>query len=73
VSFPVRVVIDVVLGAAAPAAAKARADRHAWLAARDYRVIEIAASDIDADLAAVLARLAESLDTTTAADIDKSS
>jgi len=71
VSFPVRVVIDVVLGAAAPAAAKARADRHAWLAARDYRVIEIAASDIDADLAAVLARLAESLDTTTAADIDK--
>jgi len=73
VSFPVRVVIDVVLGAAAPAAAKARADRHAWLAARDYRVIEIAASDINADLAAVLARLAESLDTTTAADIDKSS
>ena len=39
------------------AAAAARAARRPWLADRGYRVIEIAAVDIEADVAAVLGRI----------------
>ncbi|MEO8321187.1 MAG: RNA methyltransferase, partial [Bradyrhizobium sp.] len=34
-----------------------RAGRRTWLEARDYRVIEMRVGDVDADLAAELARL----------------
>ncbi len=57
VSFPLRVVIDLVPAGEEPAAAKARADKYAWLAERDYRVIQIAADDVETDLAAALDRL----------------
>jgi tRNA/rRNA methyltransferase len=57
VSFQLRIVIDLAPAGEQPAAAKARADKYAWLAERDYRVIEIAAADVEADLAATLGRL----------------
>jgi tRNA/rRNA methyltransferase len=57
VSFPLRVVIDLLPENEETAAAELRASRRAWLAERDYRVIEIAARDVDADIAAVLDRL----------------
>ena len=55
VSFPLRLVIDIVPGDEGPAAARSRDDRHKWLAAHGYRVIAVFASDIEADLAAALA------------------
>jgi tRNA/rRNA methyltransferase len=51
VSFPLRLVIELVPAAETPAAAKSRADKHVWLMERGYRVIEVLASDIEADLA----------------------
>ncbi|HEX4040365.1 MAG TPA: TrmJ/YjtD family RNA methyltransferase [Xanthobacteraceae bacterium] len=57
VSFPLRLVIDLVPGDDSPAAAAARAQKRVWLLAHDYRVVEATAADIAADLAAVLARI----------------
>ena len=45
VSFPLRVVIDVVPAGENPAAARTRADRRAWLVERGYNVIDVAAAD----------------------------
>jgi tRNA/rRNA methyltransferase len=60
VSFPLRAVIDIVPAAPESAqAADARRRRRAWLAERDYRVVEVGACDIDADPTAVLDRLAD--------------
>jgi tRNA/rRNA methyltransferase len=58
VSFPLRVVIDLVPGSESAEANAAREERSGWLAARDYRVIDIAADDVEKDVAAVMARLA---------------
>jgi tRNA/rRNA methyltransferase len=57
VSFPLRVVIDVVPADETSAAVATRARRRAWLAERGYRVIDVAAADIAADVASVLDRL----------------
>ena len=57
VSFPLRVVVDLVPADESAQAAKARATRHAWLTERGYRVIQIAAPDVEADIGAVLDRL----------------
>ena len=54
VSFPLRAVIDLVPGDESPDAAQARAGKRAWLKARDYRVREVTASGVEADVAAVL-------------------
>ena len=54
VSFSLRVVIDIVPESESPAAAKARAERHAWLAERDYRVVQIRQSELEQDVAGVL-------------------
>jgi len=43
-------------------AAAARAQRRAWLIERDYRVVEIGADDVTADLAAVLDGLASQVE-----------
>jgi tRNA/rRNA methyltransferase len=61
VSFPLRIVIDIVPSGESDEAAAARAARHAWLADRGYRVIETAAADIEADVMAVIAKLAVEL------------
>jgi tRNA/rRNA methyltransferase len=57
VSFPLRVVIDLVPAEESAAAEKARAARAQWLRERDYRMIAVAAGDVEADIAAVLERL----------------
>ncbi len=59
VSFPLRVVIDLVPDGESEAAAKSRADKRAWLAERGYRVIAITTAEVEADAKAVLERLVE--------------
>jgi len=61
VSFPLRAVIDLVPGDESPDAAQARAGKRAWLKARDYRVREVTASGVEADVAAVLEGVAREL------------
>jgi tRNA/rRNA methyltransferase len=54
VSFPLRVVIEIVPAEQTDAIAAARADRNAWLAARDYQVLPVATAAIETDVAAVI-------------------
>jgi tRNA/rRNA methyltransferase len=58
VSFALRVVIDLVPVRESEAAATVRDGRRRWLQERGYRVLEVAASGVEADLAQVLERLA---------------
>jgi tRNA/rRNA methyltransferase len=58
VSFPLRAVIDLVPEGESPEAAQTRARKRAWLKARDYRVCEVAAGDVEADVAAALEGIA---------------
>jgi tRNA/rRNA methyltransferase len=57
VSFGLRAVIDIVPGDESAPAAKARADKYAWLAERGYRVLPVRAAEIDADAGKVLDEL----------------
>ena len=61
VSFPLRLVIDLVPADESAAAAKARADKRGWLAARDYEVIEVLATDAESDMAAALERIEKAI------------
>jgi tRNA/rRNA methyltransferase len=61
VSFPLRLVIDVVPAEESDGAAKARAVRRAWLADHHYAVLDVAVADIETDPAAVLDRLASAI------------
>ena len=54
VSFPLRVVIDVVPAQENESAAKARTDKRTWLIERGYRVLAVDARTIEADVAQVL-------------------
>jgi tRNA/rRNA methyltransferase len=54
VSFQLRLVIDVTPADETDAAARSRRDKRAWLADRDYAVVEIRSRDIETDLAGVL-------------------
>src|SRR5262249_26701663 len=54
VSFPLRVVVDLVPEEEGAAAAKERAERREWLAARGYQVVSIAAADVERDASCVL-------------------
>jgi tRNA/rRNA methyltransferase len=58
VSFPLRLVLDVVPNEESAPAAVARADKRAWLIERDYRIVEVRESQLMADAAAVLERIA---------------
>src|SRR5262252_6898715 len=58
VSFPLRAAIDLVPGGESPEAGQALARKRAWLKARDYRVCEVAAGEVEADVAAALERIA---------------
>ena len=58
VSFPLRLVVDLVPADDSEAASAARADRRAWLTERGYAVVAIAAADVDADIDTVLNALA---------------
>jgi tRNA/rRNA methyltransferase len=57
VSFPLRLVIDLVPADESAAAAKSRAQKRAWLLERDYVVTEVKAGEVESDLAGVLDRL----------------
>jgi tRNA/rRNA methyltransferase len=57
VSFPHRIAIELVNPGEGETIATDRTSRRAWLEARDYRVVEIRAADVERDLEAELARL----------------
>jgi len=61
VSFPLRVVIDVVPEQESEQAAKARAQKRAWLNERGYRIVEVAAQAIVTDVSRVLDELASTI------------
>ncbi len=61
VSFPLRAVIELQPASETEEAARMRAERRHWLAARDYRVEPVSMAAIDADVAAVLDSLAQAL------------
>ena len=62
VSFPLRLVIELVPANESELAIKARSDRRAWLIERGYRVLDVAAYAVAADLPSVLDRLAKAID-----------
>jgi tRNA/rRNA methyltransferase len=61
VSFPLRLVIDLVQADESAAAAAARTRKREWLAEHDYTVIEVTAAEIEVDIARVLDRLEREL------------
>jgi tRNA/rRNA methyltransferase len=58
VSFPLKCVIELAPPAENHAAASSRSEKHAWLAAHDYRLVEVKPADVENDVAGVLDRLA---------------
>src|SRR6266700_4276373 len=63
VSFPLRLVIDLIPAQENESARRARAERRAWLNERGYRVLDVDASAVEADLSRVLDRLAQAMRT----------
>jgi tRNA/rRNA methyltransferase len=61
VSFPFRLAIELIAANEAAEVAGDREERRAWLAQRDYRVVDVRESDVMSDLDAVLAGLEKSL------------
>ncbi len=57
VSFPLRLVVDLVPVDESAAAAAARAQKNAWLEAHDYTVVPLFAGDVESDMAAALERI----------------
>ena len=57
VSFPLRLVIDLVPGEETETAAKARQERRVWLEQRGYRVVVAQAVEVEDDVGAVLERI----------------
>jgi len=56
-------VIELVPAQDGTTTAKARAERRAWLSERGYRVLDVDASAVEADLPRVLDRLAQAIRT----------
>src|SRR6266478_5984640 len=61
VSFPLRLVIDLVPAQESETAAKERAERRAWLIERGYRVLDVEARAVEAELTCVLDRLTQQI------------
>jgi tRNA/rRNA methyltransferase len=61
VSFPLRLVIDVVPEEETEEAARTRAHKRGWLAERDYRVVEVKRADVERDAAMVLDTIAAAI------------
>src|SRR6266511_4770991 len=61
VSFPLRLVIELVPAQETDAAAKTRAERRAWLTERGYRMLDVETRAVEADLPQVLERLARAI------------
>ena len=58
VSFPLRLVIDIVPDEETEEAAKTRAYKLGWLTERGYRVLELRRPDVERDVAAALDTIA---------------
>jgi tRNA/rRNA methyltransferase len=58
VSFPLKCVVDLVPASESAEAAATRAARRAFLEEREYKVVAVKTADVEADIAAVLDRLA---------------
>jgi tRNA/rRNA methyltransferase len=61
VSFPLRVVIEIIPAAETEAAARARSTRRRWLADHDYTVLDAPEGEVATGLASVLDRLAKAI------------
>jgi tRNA/rRNA methyltransferase len=61
VSFPLRLVVELVSAEESDAAAKTRAERRAWLIERGYRVLEVDTRAVEVDLPQVLEQLAREI------------
>jgi tRNA/rRNA methyltransferase len=61
VSFPLRIVIEVVPASESGAAARARSSRCHWLQERGYRVLQVTAPSVEADVKQVLDQLAQEI------------
>ena len=59
VSFPLKCAIDLLPQSEAEPAQLARTERRRWLAAHSYKVVEVQAADVEADVKAALDALAE--------------
>ena len=53
--------IDLVPDHEEPAAAAARAQKHAWLAERGYRIVTLATGLVESDLAAALGQIDQAI------------
>jgi tRNA/rRNA methyltransferase len=58
VSFPLRLVIDIVPEQETEDAARTRAHKRGWLTERDYKVLELSVGEVESDIAAVLDKVA---------------
>ncbi len=65
VSFALRLVIDVVPPNESAAAAKARADKYAWLEERNYKILELPTRAIETEMAETLERIVRSVNVIT--------
>jgi len=61
VSFPLRLVIDIVPEAESEEAARTRAHKRGWLTERDYHVVELGRSDVEHDVAGALDTIAAAI------------
>jgi tRNA/rRNA methyltransferase len=61
VSFPLRLVVDLVPADEGAAAATARAQKTGWLKAHDYTVVPLFAGEIESDMAAALDRIDQAI------------
>jgi tRNA/rRNA methyltransferase len=61
VSFPLRLVIEVVPPDESAVAAKARADKYVWLKERDYTILDLPAAAIESDMAGALERIVRAI------------
>ena len=61
VSFPLRVVIEIEPAEKSEAFETSRRERHAWLTAHDYRIVEVLATDIESDIPSALDRIDQAI------------
>jgi tRNA/rRNA methyltransferase len=61
VSFPLRLVVEILPAEDSEVAAAARGERHAWLNDHDYRIVEVLATEIESDMAAALERIGQAI------------
>jgi tRNA/rRNA methyltransferase len=61
VSFPLRMVLDLLPEQESAEAAQARAQKHTWLAERGYRIVEVKGPDLESGTGTFLDRLAETI------------